>query len=259
MYEALGARPWLPEVRGWLDGEHPILVLEDLSTASWPPPWDRARVDAVLGTLAALAEVAPPAELPKLADGEAPDDGWHDVLAHPGAFLALGLCSPGWLDDAGPILCDAAAGAPLAGFSVVHGDVRSDNLCLRDDNALLLDWNLASVGNPRIRRRLLAAQPGARERTASRRRHGRLPRRARRLRIGVLRVACRRAPDRPRPTRPGHPAPATPTRAAVGGAGARPRSPALRFRLTGTAPWCEDGRRRCSAPAASPIPRTPIR
>ena len=33
---------------------------------------------------------------------------------------------------------------------MVHGDVRSDNLCLRDGAALLLDWNLASVGNPQF-------------------------------------------------------------------------------------------------------------
>ena len=150
MYEVLGARPWLPEVRGFLDGEHPLLVLEDLSGAIWPPPWDRAQIDTVLGTLAAVAEVGAPPDLRRLADGDAPDEGWHHVLAHPAAFLALGLCSPRWLDDAAPILADAAAAAPLAGSSVVHCDVRSDNLCLRHGHAVLFDWNLAGVGNPQF-------------------------------------------------------------------------------------------------------------
>ena len=40
------------------------------------------------------------------------------------------------------------AGAPLDGDSVVHCDVRSDNLCLRSGHAVLLDWNHARIGNP---------------------------------------------------------------------------------------------------------------
>ena len=30
----------------------------------------------------------------------------------------------------------------------MHCDVRSDNLCLRDGRAVLLDWNHARIGNP---------------------------------------------------------------------------------------------------------------
>jgi len=36
----------------------------------------------------------------------------------------------------------------LAGEAFLHLDVRSDNLCLRDERAVLVDWNLAHVGNP---------------------------------------------------------------------------------------------------------------
>jgi thiamine kinase-like enzyme len=31
---------------------------------------------------------------------------------------------------------------------LLHFDVRSDNLCFRDGRALLIDWNLACIGNP---------------------------------------------------------------------------------------------------------------
>jgi thiamine kinase-like enzyme len=31
---------------------------------------------------------------------------------------------------------------------LLHFDVRSDNLCLRGDRAVLVDWNFACVGNP---------------------------------------------------------------------------------------------------------------
>jgi aminoglycoside phosphotransferase (APT) family kinase protein len=30
----------------------------------------------------------------------------------------------------------------------MHFDVRSDNLCIRDGRAILVDWNFACVGNP---------------------------------------------------------------------------------------------------------------
>jgi aminoglycoside phosphotransferase (APT) family kinase protein len=36
----------------------------------------------------------------------------------------------------------------LAGDSLVHVDIRSDNLCLRNSCAVIFDWNQASIGNP---------------------------------------------------------------------------------------------------------------
>lgn len=168
LYAALGPRTWLPSVTGFLDGETPLLVLEDLTDATWPPPWDTAQIDAVLGTLAEVADAPRPAGLPCLADGEAPDDGWGHVLAHPDRFLSLGLCRAAWLDGAGPVLAAAATAAPLAGNSLLHCDVRSDNLCFRPgrSGSVLFDWNLASVGNPQFDVAFwlpsLAAEGGAR-------------------------------------------------------------------------------------------------
>jgi hypothetical protein len=148
MYEALGDRSFVPDVVGWADGDRPLLVLEDLSDAFWPPPWDRARIDAVLGTLDEIAGCRPPTGRPVLTDGEASDDGWHRVLADPTAFLSLGLCDERWLERAGPVLRDAAAVAPRAGSHLLHCDVRSDNICFRRGSVLFVDWNFASVGSP---------------------------------------------------------------------------------------------------------------
>lgn len=74
--------------------------------------------------------------------------GWSDVAADPAAFLSLRLCSSGWLEDALPELIRAEGSFRLEGDSFVHVDVRSDNLCLRGDGAILIDWNQACVGNP---------------------------------------------------------------------------------------------------------------
>lgn len=150
MYELLSGLPFAPRLVAWIDGDRPILVIEDLSSEIWPPPWDRARVDAVVATLSQVSQVVPPQDLPRLEDGEKPDEGWRRIMEDPGEFLSLGICDESWLAHAGPLLARAASAAPLTGDCLIHCDVRSDNLCFRggSESALLIDWNGASIGNP---------------------------------------------------------------------------------------------------------------
>jgi hypothetical protein len=152
-YSMLRGRPFLPDYVGFHDdGRFPVLALEDLSDETWPPPWDRTRVDAVLACLAEVAATPAPPGVPRAAD-DATDlaGGWEEVARDPAPFLALGLCGSGWLDAHLDALRAAAAGAPLDGPSLLHLDVRSDNLCLRrDGTAVLVDWNLTALGNPEL-------------------------------------------------------------------------------------------------------------
>jgi len=141
------AGSFMPRLLAW-DGE--VLVLEDLSQAAWPPPWSSHAIAAVRVALDELARVTPPPGLPPLENLAADliDSGWPAVRDDPQLFLSLGLCSPAWLDAALPDLEAAAASAEFGGEALVHADIRSDNLCLRDGQALFVDWNWASVGNP---------------------------------------------------------------------------------------------------------------
>ena len=113
-----------------------------------PPPWPAGAVDAVLATLGEVAATPPPAGLPRLEDVWDEPRGSSGVRDDPAPFLSLGLCSARWLHAALPTLIGAESAAPLAGDALVHCDVRSDNVCLRAGRALLVDWNLAVVGNP---------------------------------------------------------------------------------------------------------------
>ena len=138
---------FMPRLLAWDDdGIQPLLVLEDLSAARWPPPWRPGDVDAVLATLAAVH--ATPLEAPAAEDLD-PDlvTHWRDVEADPAPFLSLGLCSRAWLDAALPILIGAALAAKLSGNDLVHFDVRSNNICFNGDRVLLIDWNFAARGN----------------------------------------------------------------------------------------------------------------
>lgn len=147
VYSALRAS-FMPELLGWEDAELPLLVLEDLAAAHWPPPWPPGSVEAVLRTLGEIAATPPPDGVSRLTDD--PHWSWRDVARDPAPFLGLELCSAAWLDEALPALVSASDPGLLEGDGLLHLDVRSDNLCLRDGRTLLVDWNWACIGNPAV-------------------------------------------------------------------------------------------------------------
>jgi hypothetical protein len=151
-YSVLREASFMPRYLGWADGgEHPVLALEDLSGGHWPPPWEPEHVGAVLRALDDVAATTPPEGTP-LAEHDALDvtGGWAEIADDPSAFLSLGLCEPAWLATHLAALRAGAEDAPLGGEALLHFDVRSDNLCLREGRATLVDWNMVTVGNPQI-------------------------------------------------------------------------------------------------------------
>jgi hypothetical protein len=138
---------FLPELHGWAEHDGlPLIVLEDLGDAHWPPPWRAGDVDAVRHALAEIAAHEPPPGLGRVPRDELAHE-WREVERDPEPFLALGLCSPGWLSTHLPALRDAAERAPFEGMDLLHLDVRSDNIALREGRAFLVDWNWACTGN----------------------------------------------------------------------------------------------------------------
>jgi hypothetical protein len=147
-YRAVQA-PFMPRLLGYDEAEPPFLVLEDLSDWRWPPPWDDEAIAQVRAALAALWRIPPPEWVPSIAaEGEWILGGWAAIEADPTPFLSLGLCSADWLDHALPALRSAAESAPIEGEALVHLDVRSDNICLTERGAVLVDWNLVHIANP---------------------------------------------------------------------------------------------------------------
>jgi hypothetical protein len=141
--------PFMPELLGYDESDPPLLVIEDLSGARWPPPWEGATIEAVRSMLAAVAATPPPNWVVPIAnEPEWLLGGWADVERDSVPFLRLGLRSAAWLDRALPALRAAAERAPIAGDALMHLDVRSDNLCLAERGAVLVDWNFVHTGNP---------------------------------------------------------------------------------------------------------------
>jgi hypothetical protein len=148
LYASLHA-PFMPELVGIDDGEPPLLVVEDLSTARWPPPWDEQAIKAVRATLEEIwATPAPEWVEPITNEVEWLLGGWAEIERDPEPFLSLGVCSAAWLKGSLPALRAAAESAPIAGDALLHLDVRSDNICIAERGAVLVDWNWVHLGNP---------------------------------------------------------------------------------------------------------------
>jgi thiamine kinase-like enzyme len=141
---------FIPHLIAWEDHEQePILIIEDLSEAVWPPPWNEGRVDVVLEAIAAMH--ATPADLPLLdAARAAGEPGWPAVAAQPGPFLSLGLASREWLQRSLPALVEAEQACELTGQALTHLDLRSDNICFTPASAVFIDWAEACLSNPEV-------------------------------------------------------------------------------------------------------------
>jgi hypothetical protein len=151
----------VPRIVAWIEqDERSVLVLEDLSDAHWPADhfreedgrrlpvwWKPGQLPLAFQALDRLGRVVAPASLPPLEADFSHE--WAAIAETPAPFLALGLCSSAWFDRAIDRLVAAERTVDLSGVTLVHHDVRSDNVCFRGDRVILVDWSEASRGSPR--------------------------------------------------------------------------------------------------------------
>jgi hypothetical protein len=146
--------PYQPSLRAFLEPDNgfPVLITEDFSHAYWPAShagvtWREGDIDRVLAAVKEMASTRPSSDLPALG-AEAPTGYWPALMANPVEFLKLGLCDAAWLDLHGNELVRAESTLSRSGDALVHGDVRSDNICLLPDRVVFVDWSNAGRGSP---------------------------------------------------------------------------------------------------------------
>ena len=182
-----------------------VLVFEDVEANSPPLPWraaDWARVhDAVVALARALTPS--PVDLPAAADDVY--RGWRSLAGDPALAATLDPWSRANLER----LAELETGWPAAvvGDTLVHGDLRADNVLLAGERVVFVDWPQAMAGAPWLDLLLHAAERGHAGRAGpggglahvapgTRRRPGRGRRgagRARRV-LRARRRCCRRRP-----------------------------------------------------------------
>ncbi|GAA3717975.1 hypothetical protein GCM10022224_099590 [Nonomuraea antimicrobica] len=130
------------ELEGWV-----VLVFEDVEGRHPEQPWRRDELDRVLTAVKDMSRVLTPSPIdaPPIAEvfGES-FQGWRRLLREDTAGL-----DPWALRHLGE-LAELESGwvAAAAGDSLVHADLRADNVLLTGDRVYIVDWPWACLGAP---------------------------------------------------------------------------------------------------------------
>jgi aminoglycoside phosphotransferase (APT) family kinase protein len=129
------------------DGAWVALVFEDVVGHEPQLPWRKDELARVLDALTALAEALTPPPLELLTAREAYDEllhGWRTLAAE--GSVGIDPWAAERLDELAEI--EARWGEAAAGGTLVHGDVRADNILLTAERVVFVDWPHACVGAP---------------------------------------------------------------------------------------------------------------
>jgi hypothetical protein len=143
---------FMPQVIKWLDGAggRPVLITQDLSHACWPAShkgvtWREGDFALLFEGIRELSALKAHPNLPVLQNKRT--SIWSKIADAPERFLNLKLCSERWLGNAIDTLIKAEKSADITGNSLVHGDIRSDNVCFAGAQVIFVDWSHAAAGN----------------------------------------------------------------------------------------------------------------
>lgn len=146
---ALPAAGFAPRLLGgYDDGTWVALAFEDVDGRSPSMPWTReelARCLVTLGDMARRLTPSPLPALPRLVDTVRHDFTRWDVLRD-----ALPADLDPWAVERAASLAELGRASleAIDGDTLVHGDVRADNLLLEGDRVVVVDWPWASRGAP---------------------------------------------------------------------------------------------------------------
>jgi hypothetical protein len=156
IYERAGVAPTIrPQLLGAVEADGwRGLLLEDLTGSAVPPPWTPHAIDSCARALAILHHREPLVTLPVDWHGrDRPQPYFDRITARQRALGDLPTTCRGewweWFEQSRPQL--EAAYHALFGpgrKALVHNNVRSDNLFLRNGETILIDWDHAIIGTP---------------------------------------------------------------------------------------------------------------
>ncbi len=129
------------------DGDWVALMTEAVDGAPPAQPWRAEELERYLGAAARLAADLTPAtvEVPQVQDVFADAFlGWRRLADEPGGADGL----PSWARQRLDRLAELETGwaAAAAGDTLLHADLRADNVLLTDDGVVVVDWPHACTG-----------------------------------------------------------------------------------------------------------------
>jgi aminoglycoside phosphotransferase len=132
------------------DGDWVALAFEAIDGAPPAHPWDRRELGAAVRALDTLHDALTPSPVP---DAPAASDrlqdlfgGWAELAALDRPPEGLDTWSARHLDRLAEL--ESGWGDAVVGSTLLHGDVRSDNLLVTSSGVVFVDWPHACVGAP---------------------------------------------------------------------------------------------------------------
>ncbi len=148
---ALPRSPRLPRlVETYDDGDWVALAFDAVDGRPPRHPWDAAELELVVEALAAMHDELTPSPAPSIDPLDVYErrnfGGWAMLAALDEPPAGLDPWARAHLGE----LAELESGWPAAcqGPTLVHGDVRSDNVLLTRDGVVFVDWPHGAVGNP---------------------------------------------------------------------------------------------------------------
>ena len=118
------------EILAWEDhAERPLLVLEDLRDARWPPPWEPGDVERVRATLERVWDAADATGCRAASASRTCSADGGGSPRRPSGFLSSGSRRASGSTRASTRLVDAERSIDVDGDDFIHMDIRSDNMC----------------------------------------------------------------------------------------------------------------------------------
>ena len=133
------------------DGDWIALVFEDIDGTTPRTPWQEAELDRVLVAIGELTSVLTPAPIAVEPVGELMPDvfvGWKRLAAgvESGQEDLRGVDPWAQRHLAELVVLEAASPGAAAGTTLLHADLRADNILLTPSRVLFIDWPWASRG-----------------------------------------------------------------------------------------------------------------
>ena len=134
----------------WETADWTILLFEDVDGHHPAFPWDQAELDRVLSALADLRHDLTPSPVP-VPPAAIPGDQnyWSTLAEDPSPLNRLTDLDPWVLGNVGRMAeLEATTGPAFAGRTLLHADIRADNILITEARVVLVDWPHARVGAP---------------------------------------------------------------------------------------------------------------
>lgn len=154
---ALPTHPNLPRLLGsYDDGDWVALLLEDIDAPLVELPWQQEQFERVSRVLTDVHEASTPNPWPDapwaVQKSAAFLSRWRTLVERPPADL-----SPWWRLRLEPLASHAAEVLDhIAGTTLLHWDIRADNLMVDAHRVVVVDWGQARLGAPWVDHALLA-------------------------------------------------------------------------------------------------------